>query len=277
VVRVLLAVPAVSLFGRTNELTFAFYLAFFCFLFAADARQRNGTFVPLSLFVISGFLGFQHTLQWSLEELYWAYAVLALTPLLVERNQLVAAGACLAFAFCSRASYAFPIFGSLCWWWIARRPSGAEIARLAAGALAGAVAVLAPFLIVGGADFLAHNPFTTAGDLFSRPAAETNQLFVILNAVSATFGPVAGGVLKILAALAIIGLASFRLASPSAESFFWHLCLGAFVANVLVYRSQLSQDYALFFAIPAFLATASSRGFGLGTPPAKLAPLTPNG
>jgi hypothetical protein len=254
---VLLATPAVALLGRVNEVSLAFYLAFIGFLAAADAQRRNGTFVPLTLLVVSGLLGFQHTLYWSLEELYWAYAALALAWLLVEKSQPAAAGVCLAFAFCSRASYAFPIFAFLCWWWNGKRPGLGAVSRLAAGAAAGTIAIAAPFLIVGGAEFLAHNPFTTAGELFSRAAVESNPLFALVNRVVAALGPAAGP-LRIAAALAAIWLAGLRLSRDPSRAPFWHLTFGAFVADFLVHRGRFSPDYTLFFAIPAFLAAALS-------------------
>jgi hypothetical protein len=261
----LLAAPAVALLGRVNEVSLAFAVAFVGFLLAADVRRRNATFVPLALLVLCGPFGFRHTLYWSLEELYWAYAAMVLAWLLVERRSPVGAGACLAFAVCSRASYAFPVFAFLCWWGLERRPGTGDVVRLVAGGVAGTALLVAPFLLAGGSEFLTHNAFTAAVDLLGRTAEEANVLFAWTNRVSAALGPAAAA-LRVVVALAAIWLASLWLSRGSSRSPFWHVAIGAFVANFLVHRGNLAPDYALFFAIPAFMAAALSNGFGWGSP-----------
>ena len=262
---ILLALPWVALFGRVNELTFVFYVLFFAFLLAGDLRYRNGTFLPLGLFICLGEFGFEHTRYWSLEELYWPYAALGLAWVLVGRGALVAAGACLGFAVCARVSYAFPVFGFLCWYTRGGRGSVSGLVRLGIGAVAGTAVVLAPFVIVAGWTLLTANPLAWAIFLSAGSWPDTNLVFRLLNRAADVAGPVLFSRLKSLLALALMWLGAERLRRADLLHPFWHLALGGFVADLLVYRVDVLNDYVLFFVVPAFMAIAHSPSPLLGT------------
>jgi len=259
---VLAALPSVLTTGRINATSFLFYALFFAVLCAADIRQRNESFLPLGLFFLSGFFGFQHALYWSLDELAWAYLALAWGAWLLERGWPMGAGACLAFALCSRVSYAFPVFALLCWdWYRPRAPR--HLWGVAAGAALATGLIAAPFLFVAGSDLLAHNPLTVAGRLLGKPWPDTNPVFHALNAVVAAVGPRPAAVVKAALALAAIWYTAARIGRSGPAHPFWHLCFAAVLATFLVYPAGVSDDYILFFAVPAFLAIAwSPSGFG---------------
>jgi hypothetical protein len=256
---ILAAVPSVLVTGHVNAASFIFYLLLFAALCAADVVRRNDTFLPLGLFFSSGFLGVQHTLYWSLDELAWAYAALAAAWWLIERGWPIGAGAGLAVALCSRPSYAFPVFAFLCWSWY-RSPSRQELLRVAAGAALGAALILLPFVLALGGDLVAHNPLAITGKKVASEWPDTNPIFRLLNAMARATGPGAAAVVKTALALAAIWYGAKRVASAAPAHPFWHMCIAALLANFLVYPVGVSDDYTIFFAIPAMLAVALTVG-----------------
>lgn len=263
---VLVALPSVLATRQINPASFLFYVLLLAVLCAADLSYRNDTFLPLGLLFTSGLLGFQHALYWSLDELAWAYLALALGWWLLGTGWPMGAGACLAFALCSRVSYAFPVFAFLCWYWYAPRPPH-TLVRVVAGTILGIGLIVAPFLVIGGRDLLAHNPFPVAGHKLTAQWPSTNPIFRALNASLGSVGPGPDAVIKTVLALAAIWYGSKRVGSGGPAHPFWHMCFAALIANFLVYPARLSDDYTLFFAVPAFVAIAlSPHGFGAAVP-----------
>jgi len=258
---VLLALPSVLTTHHVNAVSWLFYALFLALLCAADLQWRNDTFMPLGLLFLSGFLGIQHALYWSLDELAWAYLVLVAAWWLRTNGWPMAAGAGLAFALCSRASYGFPVFAFLCW--DRYRPDGGrDLLRLAIGTAGGAALILLPFVIVSGADLLTHNPFSVAGQMLAAPWPDTNAVFRSLNASLGWLGPVPLAIVKGTLALFAIWYSAWQARDSAPAHPFWHMTFAALLADLLVYPTQLSDDYALFFSIPAFFAVAySARGF----------------
>jgi hypothetical protein len=254
---ILLSLPAVWLFHRINELTFAFYLLFFGYLCAVDIGHRNNSFLLLGLVFIAGWLGFRHTLYWSLDELYYPFVVLAAGWVFIERDWLVAAGGCLAFAICARLSYGFPVFAFVCWYVNSHHYSRRGLSRLLLGVFLGSSLIIAPFVVTGGADFFRHNPLTTTGGLLLATAwPDTNDIFRALNLASGMLGSTAASAVKVALSLGGIYLLS-RMYRTQLHPF-WIISLGALAANAMVFRAGLYQDYALFFVVPAFMGIAHS-------------------
>lgn len=258
---VLLALPSVLTTHHVDAVSWLFYGLFLTLLCAADLQRRNDTFMPLGLFFLSGFLGIQHALYWSLDELAWAYLVLVGAWWLRTNGWPMGAGACLAFALCSRASYGFPVFAFLCWDRY-RADGGRDRLRLATGAALAAALIAAPFVIVARADLIAHNPFTVAGHMLAAPWPDTNVVFRALNASLGWLGPVPLAIVKGTLPLLAIWYGAWQIRRDAPAHPFWHMTFAALLADLLVYPTQLSDDYALFFSVPAFFAVAySARGF----------------
>ena len=255
---IILALPSVWWFHRVNELTFVLYIAFFAFLLAGDLRCENDTFLSLGLFFLAGFFDFHHTLYWSLDELYYAYVALVLAWIAVRRRWFATAGACLAFAVGSRASYVLPVFGFVCWYWFSRPASAGALLVLGCGALVGLLLIVAPFWLVAGRGLPGNNMLGAAWGLLQTGWPETNPLFRGLDHLRDLIGATAMGALKLAASFAVIWFASLHLRRLELPHPFWHLCLGGFLATVAVYRAGLEGDYVLCFVIPAFMAIAYS-------------------
>jgi hypothetical protein len=67
---------------------------------------------------------------------------------------------------------------------------------------------------------------------------------------------------KIIGGLALISAASWVLRKRCQSHPFWHVCIGGFVADAMVYLPDLIRDYMPFFAIPGFMAVAWSQRRG---------------
>ena len=254
----LIAVPWVALFDRINEMTFAFYLLLFGFLMAGDVLRQNDSFPLFVSFVLCGMFGFTHTLLMGLEELYFGYLILALAWILIGRNYVLAAGACLAVVVSSRMSYAFPAFAFLSWYFYSRHYSHRGLTRLAGGGLLGLAVVLAPYVVMFRSGLITHNPWTYAVSLLDETWPETNLVFRLLNLLAAPLGHWPAKVVIVLACLGLLLLVARSLSHLALDHPFWHLCVGGFVANMLVYLEPLLIDYLLFFVIPGFMAMAYS-------------------
>lgn len=254
----LIAAPWVALFGRINEMTFVFYLLLFAFLMVGDVTRQNDAFPLFPLFVLCGLFGFTHTLLMGLEELYFGFLILALAWVLVGRNRLMAAGACLAIVVAGRLSYAFPAFAFLSWYLYSRHVSRSGLLRLVIGGSLGLVAVMAPYVLLFRADLIRYNPWIYAVALLEGRWPKTNPVFRLLNGVEALLGPGPGKIVVVLACLGLLLLVARSLSRLALDHPFWHVCLGGFIANMVAYLDPLLLDYILFFVIPGFMAIAFS-------------------
>jgi len=260
---VLVALPALLLFDRINELTFLFYLVLFAILLLADVRKRNDTFPVLALLFVGGWFGLGHTLALGLDDLYYGYLALALAWWLVERGQFTGAGVCLAFAALSRLSYGFPVAGFVLWYLHDRRFTRQGLAHLGLGAAAGAALIAVPFLVLprgGPADVWEVNPFwySILGQGWPHTNGLLRALDVAFDSAMERVGYEPMATLKVVLALGALTYVSRSLARIDLAHPFWHLAAGGFVACFAVYIPDLLFDYMPFFVVPAFLAIAHS-------------------
>ena len=108
---ILLALPFVSLFGQINWLSFLFWAVLLGVLLGLDTYYRNNSWPTLALMILLGLFDIEHTMYWSLEELYYPVLYLALAYLLTTRERWGWAGALLAASILSRPSYCFLVLG----------------------------------------------------------------------------------------------------------------------------------------------------------------------
>ena len=252
---ILVALPAVLLLGRINWLSFAFWISFFGILLAWDIRRRNDTFPTLSLLFLLGLFGFAHTLRHRLDELYYPYLYLVAAYAFVRRGRNGLAGACLALTILSRLNYVFVVLAFLLWYGTSERFRWRALLRVAGGMLVASVFVVLPFAIVGGTDFLTHNPFLLAyrrSGIQSWP--ETNAIFHLLNEMGRLLGQNGMRVAKLLLVGFVLLMTTWRLRGVSPHPF-WHMAVAAFSAHTLVLFT-LPLDYAVIFVLPAFLGIA---------------------
>ena len=254
---VLLAAPVVAMFDEVDVVTFAVYLFLFGFLAYGDLSTRNETFIPIALVIITGVLGFQHTMHWSLEELYFGIPFMATAWLLLRHGSPVYSGACLSLTLLVRTSYAFAVFGFLLWFATTRQFTRSSVVRVAWGMLFGAVVGLAPFVVTAGPEFVARNPFTVAGSYLTSAWPDTNVAFRLLNGLL-RFAGGGAGVLKAVVGLAAVALIAWSIRRHAITHPFWHIAAGGFVASLVVLWPDWMDDYWLMFVWPTVMAAAWS-------------------
>lgn len=257
---ILLALPFVAVFGQINWLTFGFWLAFFGVLLAWDIQYRNGTWPMLALLFITGLMDFEHTLYWSLDELYYPLLSLAAAYLCARRDQWGPTGALLAAALLSRPSYAFLLVGFGLWVLFAFPFQWKRLAWLAAGFGVGSGLILLPFVVIGGKDLWVNNPWTFAFEFSGAAWLDSNFIFRALNQLNIQVGPGLMRWVKLGLTLApLVGLA-WALRRRGVTHPFWHIAVGAFLAHTLFWLpGQWPKDYSLIFVLPAMFAIALSR------------------
>jgi hypothetical protein len=253
---ILFAVPFVLVFNDINWLAALFWLLLFLFLLWGDLTRRNHTFPLLVLLFVLGFLGFTHTLFWSLEELYFPFLFIALGYICTTRGRLYLTGAFLGAAVMFRLNYAFIVLGYLVWYYLNINNSWKHQLKMIAGMGIAVVLILAPFVLVGGQEFWTENAIVYALNMSGNSEwPSVNIFFRGLNFLTRQIGEGAMRFVKLGLVVALQVFFSFqlrRLRQP-----FFHLTLAAFLALTIAwFPPHVPKDYQLFIVIPAFMAVA---------------------
>jgi hypothetical protein len=112
---ILIALPFVALCGKVNVLSLIVWITFISILLYWDIKKQNEVWPVLCGLIISGVYGFEHTLFWGLDELYYPFIYLAIAYLFACRGRWFAVGALYAAAILSRPCFLFPVFGFFMW------------------------------------------------------------------------------------------------------------------------------------------------------------------
>jgi len=256
---ILLALPFVFLFGEINWLTFIFWMVFCLVLLWNDLIYQNHSWPIMVLFLILGHFGFEHTLYWSLDELYYPFLYLTLAYFLINRGSFLIVGMLMAAVLLSRFSYFFMIMGFGFWYLFSFPFNGHHIFKMGAGFVLGAVIILLPFVIIGVKDFWNNNFWILAYNISGAPWPDTNFFFRLLNHLNAQIGPDAMRWVKLGLVLSLMVSLSWGLRFLKVIHPFWHVTLGAFLAHTIVWLpAHLPMDYALIFVLPAMLAISNT-------------------
>jgi hypothetical protein len=252
---ILLAIPLVLAFGEINWLAFFFWILFFLILLAGDLQTRNSAFPVLALIFVIGVGGFNHTLFWSLDELYFAMLIFPLAWWSVTRQHDILTGILLALPPLFRINYAFLLMGFILWFLFKEGVQLRRLAKMALGAFVTAGIILLPFLLVGGKEFLQSNPLTMSFAFIKTSIWPANNVFFrFLNYLSRNLGSMPMQVIKLgLTTIVMLVIAGLFRKSPHP---FWHLAAAGLLAHTIVWFSRPALDYQLMFIAPAFMAVA---------------------
>jgi hypothetical protein len=255
---VLVAIPFMIGFNSINGLSFAFWASFCLALLAGDVLHRNQTWPALAAILTFGAWGIDHTLYWSLDELYYAFTYLALAYLAARRGWWVAVGILLAASVLSRASYVFPVIGFGLWFATCHLATRRSAIQTSVGLMLGTAVILLPFVVIGGTAFWDRNPWVLALQFGDAPWPSTNALYRALNQLMADMGsPLHARALKSGLVLAVLGVVAWALRRHRIEHPFWHVTAGALLAHALVWVPVgISSDYVLMVLLPAMLGVA---------------------
>ncbi|MBI4764812.1 MAG: hypothetical protein HY787_09430 [Deltaproteobacteria bacterium] len=256
---ILLALPFVFWFGEINWLTFIFWMIFFLILLGNDLIYQNHSWPIMVLFLILGHFGFEHTLFWGLDELYYPFLYLTLAYYLSKRGNYLIVGMLLVAVLLSRFSYFFMIIGFGFWYLFNFPINRRHIFKMIIGGVIGSLVILMPFIIIGGEDIWNNNPWNLAFAISGTAWPDTNLFFRLLNHLNNKIGSEAMRWTKLFSVLLIMFPSSWGLRLLKVEHPFWHITLGAFLAHTLVWLpSHLPMDYALIFVLPAMLAISNT-------------------
>lgn len=252
---ILLAVPFVLAFGKINWLSFGFWLSLVLILLWYDIGLRNSTWLILSMLFLLGWLGLEHTLYWSLEELYYPILFFPGATALAARKQEWGIGVLAAAAIWSRLNYAFLWIGFGLWYLSVFSLDKHKIFRMGIGFLMTSVVILLPFVLIGKEDLVTANPWTHALGFGMASWPDTNFVFHMLNQISVQLGAETLRWLKLGAALLLVLGAAWMLNVARVSHPFWHVAMAAFVAHTVFWLPAYpwSRDYVLMFVLPAML------------------------
>jgi hypothetical protein len=252
---ILLAIPFLLIFGEINWLAFLFWILVFLILFSGEFRERNSAFPFLSLLFLTGLFGFTHTLYWSLEELYFGYIFIPLAFWSVNQQRLFLAGALLAIAVLIRLNYVFVVLAFLLWYISTSSFKPINLLKLGLGAVIASLAVLVPFILVGGKEFWAHNPFISALSMSGSETWPSNNIFFRgLNFLGRNLDQWSMRIIKLGIISGSILIAAILL--KNIQHPFWTITVAAFLTQTVAWFSRLPADYVLMIVLPAFIAIA---------------------
>lgn len=257
-VSILAALPFVAVFQEINWLSYIFWIGFFSVALAFDLQRRNGTWPLIVAGFMTGVLGIEHTLFWSLEELYYPIVYLALGYVFVRRRSWYIVGGLLALALLTRLNYAFPVMGFMVWLWFSHRPDLNTMGKLAVGGTSASLLVLAPFVLIGGEEFWAKNPWSIALEFSTETAwGGDNLIYALMESASASVPTIIVQALKVLVPVAILIEFSGRWKETALHHPFWHIAIASFLVHAFIWpRPTLYEDYGLMFVLPLLLGLA---------------------
>lgn len=257
---ILLALPFVALLGEINWLTFGFWLTLFSILLWADVKLKNNTWPTLVMFFITGEWYFEHTLFWSLDELYFPMIYLIAGYWLALRQKWFWVGVMLTASVLTRPSYIFLILGFGLWQLFNNQFTRRNLLQQTLGAVIGAIIIISPFIVIGGADFWINNPWRFAFDFSGAAWPNTNILFQTLNQLNSEVGPQMMRLIKLGVTILILAIFSIGFKRRFLHHPFWHIMISSLLAHTIVWLpAQWAPDYALMIILPAVIAIALSR------------------
>lgn len=202
-------------------------------------------------------MGFQHALVWSQDELYHGYLFLGMSYLFLRRGWLGIGGALLGSAIMCRASYLFPAAAVVVWFALSKAHTRRDILRVGIGGIIAVFVILAPFVVVGGKEFLTWNAFTIAYDMGRATQwPPGTPLLGLMGRLAESASPWMVSVTKIGVVSAVLAFVSLRLRSTTDHPF-WHVAVAGLLAYTVVWHlGSRGLDYALAIVLPAFMAVA---------------------
>ncbi len=250
---ILLAIPSVALTGTVNPLTYVFWLCMLAILLYGDAQKRNGSFLLLFLLFLMPETLFLHTMNWSLEELYYPTLLFPVLWWTARRRLDLVTGVIAASILLVRPSYAFPLIGFVLWSLLHQKSSWISLLKMGVSTAAATVVILLPFLFVGGADFFKHNFWRHAVARHGFGATHN----VVLDQIATWRALFPDSRLFDLFVIAgLLGIVSVILRRIPLRHPFWHMALGALLAHTIAFTPKHPKDYMLTVVIPAFFAVA---------------------
>lgn len=254
---ILIALPFVRIFNQINWLTFLFWVLFFLVLLKYDVKNQNNTWLILILISLLGWLDIEHTLYWSLEELYYPILYLAFAYLLVENKRWFWTGILLAAAVLTRVNYIFLVIGFIGWYICSDDFNWKQSLKMDSGFLVGFILILLPFIIIGGQDLISNNPWQFALSFSEADYPASNIIFRALNRISNLIGSGLMQVVKLGLSLLFMAGVTWILRRLKITHPFWHITAAAFIAHTLVWLpAHLPKDYTLMIVLPAMIAVA---------------------
>jgi hypothetical protein len=256
---VLLLSPFVALFGRINEAAFLFWCAMLLIFIVADVRERNGSFLLLSLAYLGGVLDVFHTQNWGLDELYFPFVILVLAFVLARHGHMVLCGITLAICVLWRLNYAFLCLGFVAWLLSWAAPTiGAKrvLMRVAIGLSMGGLVVIAPFAARVGVQSLPRGPLAVAYGYAVDDQPESALVTQAATVLGSRPASIAAAMLRILFAVGATVFLGYGLRALAPRHPFWHACIGGWMAQTVVWHPDDFRDYQLMLVLPAFLAAA---------------------
>lgn len=252
---ILAAIPSVMLTKKVNSLTFIFWILFFSSLIVLDYRYKNNSFLLLFLLFLIPSLGFQHTIFYSLDELYYTLILFPIVLWFLRKNLLFLAGILFSIIFFNRLSYVFLCVGMYFWWLVRDEWKWKSNLKILSGFILGSIAICLPFFVISGNTILEKNFILNS---FLKSIKGNNKIFLLINELGKLLGYHLGILFISSAIIVIILIFSILAKRHQFNNPFWNISFSALLAFSVSFTPVFSADYILSLMIPLFYVIAFS-------------------
>lgn len=252
---ILAAIPSVMLTKKINSLTFLFWILFFSSLIALEYHYKNNSFLLLFLLFLIPLFGFQHTIFYSLDELYYTLILFPILLWLLKKNLLFLSGIVFSIIFFNRLSYVFLCIGMYFWWLVKNEWKLKNNLKILLGFIFGSISILLPFIVISGDSILEKNFILNS---FIKNIKGNNKIFIFVNELGNFFGYHFGIILISIIIIVIILIFSIMAKRHKLNNPFWNISFSALLAFTVSFTPVISADYILSLIIPLFYVIAFS-------------------
>ena len=252
---ILIAIPSVALTNKINSLTFLFWILFFFSLIIAEYHYKNNSFIFLYLLFLMPIMGFQHTIFYSLDEMYYALILFPLILYLLRRNKFFFSGFIFSVIFFNRLSYIFLCAGLYFWWLIKNGLNLKNNLKISLGFFFGTICILLPIIIISGNSLFQKNFILNS---FLKSIKGNNQVFSFIKEIGGFFNYQIGQILISFCVIILIFLFSIGTNKSNKDNPFWNISFAALLAFSIIFVPVFSADYILSLIIPLFYGIAFS-------------------
>jgi hypothetical protein len=253
---ILVSIPTVALTDKINSLTFLFWLAFWGILIVGDIFYTNDSFTLLFLIFLLPYFKFQHTIFYSLEEIYYAMVLFPFLWMMLKKQFLFLAGVVFSIIILSRLSYVFLCAGLFFWWIIQNKYYTKDYLKIILGFIGGVLLILTPFIIISGKSFFETN-FIINSFIDTTDLKGYNPVLTYIQGMSPLIDKWMGKIILSVFILILIFLFSLILSKNKEANPFWNISFAAFLIFTTIFTPFFSSgDYILSMIIPLFFAVS---------------------
>lgn len=257
---ILISIPSVILTKKINSLTFIFWITFFILLLITEYSFKNESFIIAFLLFLIPSLGYQRTIYYSLDEMYYVLILFPILLFVLNKKKFFLAGFIFSIIVLSRLSYIFLSAGLYFGWVLKHKFIVKNQLKILFGFFTGILLILFPFILVSGPSIFKHN-FINNSIINSEIYQSHNYLFKIIREFSMSHGSFTTDLILVsFITLLLIFLFSITLSKHKLANPFWDVAFASLLTFNIPFYPIYEGDYILSMTIPLLFLISWSSG-----------------